>query len=317
MNKEKITKFVSNPFTVTFLIVSVIFIAIIFNILNTPKTFDNITKIVAEINFVNQKKSNIKEPTSSDFISEFTKSVSDLKGIKSDLIALEVSSDFTQHKKSLLNIIDKNINFYDKMTYFLKNIESESVLENSNAVLMSKAEFEKSLIEGKELKLPLTLDITDENLLSKATSYLNEMIKINRDKNIHTSQTTTFKTTIDLLYTKFTPLNEDLFTIIKLVKEDGRNLDSVLVNINEKIESFNNLNIELHSMSIPDGYNDLFLALKSVFKKYDIYIHSIRDYVIHEINNSANETYFKDAQDTYKDLNGSIIEYLKIANKFK
>ena len=84
----------------------------------------------------------------------------------------------------------------------------------------------------------------------------------------------------------------------------------------ENIELFNNLNVELHSMAIPDGYNDLFLSIKSIFKKYDTYIHSMRDYVIHEINNSVTDEHLKKAEDAYKDVNKAIIDYLKITTNF-
>ncbi|MGL5576012.1 MAG: hypothetical protein ACRDCW_10765, partial [Sarcina sp.] len=89
MNKKMITKFISNPFTITFLFILIGLFTILFNILTSPKPFDNLTKIVNEINFVNNKKHTIKELKSSDYIAEFTKSTSDLKGIKSDLSIIE------------------------------------------------------------------------------------------------------------------------------------------------------------------------------------------------------------------------------------
>lgn len=316
MNKEKITKFISNPFTITFSFVIIGLIVVMFNIITSPKTFDNITKIVNEINFVNNKKLTTKEPTSNDYITEFTKSVSDLKGIKSDLSILETPSDFTKHKESLLDIIDKNIKFYDSMIYFLENIESENLLDNSNNVIIARNEFEKSTLKAKELKLPINAIFGDETLVSNYSFYFNELIKLNRDKNIHMSQTSTFKTSLDLLYTKFGPLNEDLFVIINLVKEDGRTLDAVLDNVNQKIELYKELNLELHSLSIPNGYNDLFSGLKNVFKKYDIYIHSMRDYVIHEINNSSTKEHLEKAEKNYDDVNKAIIEYLDTTTKF-
>ncbi|MGL4452910.1 MAG: hypothetical protein ACRCTZ_17235 [Sarcina sp.] len=317
MNKKKITKFISNPFTITFLLVIIGLFIVMFNIITSPKPFDNLIKIVNEINFVNNKKHTIKELKSSDYIAEFTKSTSDLKGIKSDLSIIEIPSDFADHKKSLLTIIDKNIKFYDNMIYFLENIESENILDNSNNVTTSRNDFEKSALEAKKLKLPINTTFNDETLLSNYSSYFNQLIKLHRDKNIHITQASTFKTSLDLIYTKFGPLNEDLFVIIKLVKEDGRTLNAVLDSINQKIELYKELNLELHSLAIPEGYNELFLALKKVFKKYDIYIHSIRDYVIHEINNSSTKDHLEKAEKTYEELNKTIIEYLEITNKIQ
>ncbi|MGL4656745.1 MAG: hypothetical protein ACRCWM_12825 [Sarcina sp.] len=317
MNKEKITKFMSNPFTITFSIVIIVFLIVMFNILTAEKPFDSITKMVDEINFVNHKKLNIENPTSNNYISEFTKNSSDLKGIKTDISSLEIPNDFVKHKESLLDIIDKNIVFYDNMIYFLENIESENLIEHSNNIALAKNDFEKSALKAKELKLPINLNFENETLLSKFSSYSNELIKIYRDKNIHTNQTSTFKTSIDSIYTKFGPLNEDLFVIINLVKKDGRDLTAVLESINEKIELYKELNLELHSLSIPDGYNKLFTALKNIFKKYDIYIHTMRDYVIHEINNSSTKDHLKNAEKTYDDVNKAIIDYLEITTKFQ
>lgn len=317
MNKEKITKFISNPFTITFSLLLIILLIVIFNIITSPNSFNKITKIVDEINFVNNKKMILKETKSNDYVNEFTKNISDLKGINSELSNLEISSEFKKHKESLFDIIDKNIKFYDNMIYFLKNIESENILDNSNNVLRAKNDFEKSSIEARKLKLSINITFNDETLLSNFNSYSNELIKLNRDKNIHNHQTSTFKTSLDSIYTKFTPLNEDLFAIIDLVKQDGRTLEAVLNSINEKIELYKELNLEFYSLSVPEGYNELFLALKKILKKYDIYIHTMRDYVIHDINNSANKELKKKAEETYDDLNKSIIDYLNISNKFK
>ena len=317
MNKEKITKFISNPFTITFSFLLIILLIIIFNIITSPNSFNKITKIVDEINFVNNKKMILKETKSSDYLNEFTKNISDLKGINSELSNLEISSEFIKHKESLFDIIDKNIKFYDNMIYFLKNIESENILDNSNNVIRAKNEFEKSSLKARKLKLSINITFNDETLLSHFNSYSNELIKLNRDKNIHTNQTSTFKTSLDSIYTKFTPLNEDLFVIIDLVKQDGRTLEAVLNSINEKIELYKELNLELHSLSVPDGYNELFIALKNILKKYDIYIHTMRDYVIHDINNSATKELKKKAEETYDNLNKSVIDYLNISNKFK
>lgn len=310
MNKEKITKFISNPFTITFTLVIIGLIIVMFNIITSPKPFDNITNIVNEINFVNNKKLTTKEPISNDYIAEFTKNISDLKGIKSDLYALKIPSDFSKHKDSLIDIIEKNIKFYDNMIYFLENIESENLLDNSSNVINTRNEFEKSALKIKELKLSINTTFGDETLLSNYSLYFNELIKLNRDKNIHLSQASTFKTTLDSIYTKFGPLNEDLFSIIDLVKDEGRTLESVLDSINQKIELYKELNLEFHSLSIPDGYNELFSSLKNVFKKYDIYIHIMRDYVIHEINASATKEQREKAEKAYDDVNKAIIEYL-------
>lgn len=317
MNKKNLTKFISNPFTITFSTLLIIFLIIMFNIITTPKPFESLIKTVDEINFVNNKKLTTKEPTSNDYITKFNKNISDLKGIKNELSNLEIPSDFTKHKNSLFDIIDKNIKFYDNMIYFLKNIEGENILDNSSNITNAQNEFKKASIKAKEFNLSINTNFSNETLLSHFNSYSNELIKLYRDKNIHTSQTSTFKTSLDAIYTKLGPLNEDLFVIIDLVKKDGRTLESVLNSINEKIETYKELNLELHSLSVPEGYDKLFTSLKTILKKYDIYIHAMRDYVIHDINNSATKELRKKAEETYDNLNKSIVEYLTLTDEFE
>ena len=317
MNKENIKNFISKPFTISFAFILIILVCVIFNILTKGNPFDDIIDYSTQINTVNNEHISDDNLSSNYFIDVCNLNISKLSKIKTSITDESFSNEFTSHKNILLASIEKNIELYKNISYFLENVDADTILDNNNKISVSKNELNKLILEARKLKIPLSVDGDKESNLNNAYTYINELIKINRNKKIETSQSIDFKANIDLIYTKFTPLNEDLFSIIKIVKSDGRDLTSVLNSINSNIEIFNDLNIELNSLAIPSGYSDIFKALQKTFNEYIIYINNMRDYVLSEISEKPNKDYLESSKKAYDKTNKELLNYLKLMTETK
>ena len=317
MNKENIKNFISKPFTISFAFILIILVCVIFNILTKGNPFDDIIDYSTQINMVNNEHISDDNLSSNYFIDVCNLNISKLLKIKTSVTNESFSNEFTNHKNILLVSIDKNIELYKNISHFLENVDADTILDNNNKISVSKNELNKLILEARKLKIPLSVDEDKESNLNNAYTYINELIKINRNKKIETSQSIDFKANIDLIYTKFTPLNEDLFSIIKIVKSDGRDLTSVLNSINSNIEIFNDLNIELNSLAIPTGYTPIFKSLQKTFNEYILYINKLRDYVLSDLSDAPNKEYLTDAKVAYDKTNKELLNFLKLMAETK
>lgn len=315
MNKENIKKFFKGPFTISFIVVSFILVYVIFNIITTPNDFKTILKFTNEINLINNKNLEKSSHTSNFFIDECNKNISELKSIQYTLESAQVKSDITSHKKLLLEILNTNISLYENIILFLEN-PSDNILEKNQKIIKLKLELDKLLVEATSLKLELKLT-SDNTTLSSMLSYINEIVKINRDSALTKSSLDTFKLELENIYTKFSPLNENLFDILKIVEAEGNDISSVLETVNENIKTLNILNNELHSLSVPSNCSELFNSLNSVFESYDIYIKSLRDYLVNAIAGTKDSIMLDLAEQNYSETNAKIINYLKIYENTK
>ncbi|MGL5634307.1 MAG: hypothetical protein ACRDDL_04520 [Sarcina sp.] len=279
-----------------------------------PNKVKQLISITENINNINNAPKS-KDFSSTDYITHFTQNIENLNKISTEVQNIKASKEIEDLKVNLLTCINKNIELYDNIIYFLKNIESDSLLENNSKISKTKSELEKLFITGYKNNLPFKLDYQNNSILSHSFSYINEIIKINRDKNIVFSKKINFNTATDLIYTQMLALNEDLFFIIDLVKNDGRTLAPVLNTVNENIETFKGLKSDLYSLSIPHGSENIFISLQKIFDSYDNYINLMREYLIHEINNTADESYYKNAKKAYNLLNKDLLEYEKLLKK--
>lgn len=295
------------------IVVLSLFSILTINFLN-PNELKQLITITENINNINNISSS-KEFSSTDYINQFNQNIENLNKLSTDVQNIKISTETESLKTHLLLCINTNIDFYDNIIYFLKNIESDSLLENNSKISKTKSELEKLFIEGYKTNLPFKLDYQNNSILSHSLSYINEIIKINRDKNIMFNQKISFNTATDLIYTQLLGLNEDLFFIIDLVKNDGRTLAPVLNTVNENIETFKGLKSDLYSLSIPHGCENIFTSLKNIFELYNNYITLMREYLILEINKTADETHYKNAKKAYNLLNKEMLEYEKLLKK--
>lgn len=309
MNYSKVKSFFSNQFSMSFIILIILLLIVLIrqNLVSKDfKTLISFSNSISEINNTSIEKSKLSSKSLGNTLS---KTVSELKEIENSLTSFQPSNKYTKHKDLLLEGLKKNIELHSKLASLFETPNNDILSSKNKEAIQLKNDINLIFKQCNDLKLPVSLG-KDSNALSYASlNYINEIIKLNRDKDITNNQSATYIAQIDNIYNKLSLLNEDLFLIIDTMKKENRSLSTVLDDINKKITTFNTLNSELYSLSVPIDLINSFNSLKTVFENYDTYINSLRNYVLHELNNSSDPSLLNTSKNNYENLNKSIDEF--------
>lgn len=309
MNYSKVKSFFSNQFSMSFIILIILLLIVLIrqNLVSKDfKTLISFSNSISEINNTSIEKSNLSSKTLGNALS---KTASELKEIENSLTSFEPSNKYVKHKDLLLEGLKKNIELHIKLNSLFETPNNDILSSKNKEAIQLKNDINLIFKQCNDLKLPVSLG-KDSNALSYISlNYINEIIKLNRDKDITNNQSATYIAQIDNIYNEFSLLNENLFLIIDTMKKENRSLSTVLDDINKKITTFNTLKSELYSLSVPIDLINSFNSLKIVFDNYETYINSLRNYVLHELNNSSDSSLFNTSKNNYENLNKSIDEF--------
>lgn len=309
MNYSKVKSFFSNQFSMSFIILIILLLIVLIrqNLVSKDfKTLISFSNSISEINNTSIEKSKLSSKSLGNALSKTT---SELKEIENSLTSFQPSNKYTKHKDLLLEGLKKNIELHSKLASLFETPNNDILSSKNKEAIQLKNDINLIFKQCNDLKLPVSLG-KDSNALSYTSlNYINEIIKLNRDKDITNNQSATYIAQIDNIYNELSLLNEDLFLIIDTMKKENRSLSTVLDDINKKITTFNTLNSELYSLSVPIDLINSFNSLKTVFGNYDTYINSLRNYVLHELNNSSDPSLLNTSKNNYENLNKSIDEF--------
>ena len=213
--------------------------------------------------------------------------VSGLEEIKEELNSPStrehlVKEDFTIYLPSLEDGIDNNIKFLNQLALCFENPNAEDLsasfiqlsdyknafTENYSKV-MTRDSNESSLVKGEEF-------------FSLSLSYLNEIIKLNRETNILISQRNDFILSIDNIVSDLKKLNTDYTNFLQRVRRDDASYDGILIGIDKDSETFVALYHKFNSITLPKDSIEVYNALESCLYSYNSYIQNLRKAVYEE-----------------------------------
>lgn len=309
MNYSKVKSFFSNQFSMSFTILIILLLIVLIrqNLINKDfKTLISFSNSISEINNTSIEKSKLSSKVLNNTLS---KTVSELKEIENSLTSFQPSNNYIKHKELLLEGLKKNIELHSKLNSLFEMPNNDILSSKNKEAIQLKNDINLIFKQCNELKLPVSLGKDSTALSYTALNYINELIKLNRDKDITNNQSATYIAQIDNIYNELSLLNEDLFLVIDSMKKENRSLSTILDDINKKITTFNTLKSELYSLTVPIDLINSFNSLKTVFTNYETYINSLRNYVLHELNNSSDPSLLNTSKNNYENLNKSIDEF--------
>ncbi|MCF0148205.1 MAG: hypothetical protein HUJ77_07385 [Clostridium sp.] len=139
--------------------------------------------------------------------------------------------------------------------------------------------------------------------LNNFSSYMNTLIKINRDSQFIDSQKRNFVNILQGYKSDISYLNEDLTIAINKIREDKRDLNVIIDDLYEKEEIYNKLKDNLTLISIPEGCMDIYESLNEYLNSYSAYLLSIKDAVIYEKTVKNLDDASKEIASKYKNSN--------------
>lgn len=247
--------------------------------------------------------------------------VTELKELAFTLASIETTYESTTNIKSeLVTALSNTIVLYDYSIYIMDNPDN---ISNDN--VSEFLSYRDNCLSSYRLLTSqgIVISFLDETTLffDNIKNYANALIKINKTQNIINSQKRDFALLLKSLIPQLNTLTEDLEPALNKIKEDHRDLQVLLDDIKDKEEIYKDVQNQLITLSIPDGYGDYYTALDEFFKLYNSYISTFKNALIFdkscenpvknkkEINNNYKNVFSK-----YQDVSASYTHFRELIN---
>lgn len=301
------------------LVITLVIVSLMYKLSNTPKDLKTLTSIGVSVTNINLDNSySIPVITSTVYIDSLKKKISDIENIEATLDSLNFSEQSSDTISKLKEGLESNKLLYTQLIEILSSPASIDLNTSFSNALTIKNSCEATYKWCREKNIPIYLSKENNLYLDNIFSYINQLIKLNRDVDIKTSQKNQFIITIDRLSRDFSPLMEDLFNTLNIIKKDKRNINVLVPDIHTKIQTFEKLKSELYLISIPENGSELFSSLEESFTNYESYINTLLKGVLEEINTNKPDNAFYDiAKNKYEDTSSSINSFQNLFIEYK
>lgn len=220
-------------------------------------------------------------------------------------------------KNELSNALSNTITLYDYSIFIINNPE-KVVSDETVSELIS---YKNNCINSYKLLEPYGIDISlsDETIIffDNIKNYTNAIIKLNKSQNIINAQKQDYLFLLESLTPYLDTLTEDLKPALDKIKEDKRDLQGLLDDLDSKESIYKDIEKKLLSTSIPDGYNDYYVCLEEFSKLYTGYLSSFKTAVIFDKSCDDPIKNKKEITNNYKNVQSKYEDVLASYNKFK
>lgn len=304
---------------------SLIIVFLISSNTGSRKEMKDLKSIGSKINNIHQsldkglKDSSIDTSKASEIL---TIGSTDLKEIPMLLSSINTKyADTTKIKEELALALSTTITLYDYSAYIINN--PEKVITDENV---------SELISYKDDCLNIYNILTDHGIdisfsheaimfFDNIQNYTNALIKLNKTQSITNSQKQNYVFLLESLIPYIDTLIEDLEPALNKIKEDKRDIQVLIDDLESKKSIHKDIQDKLLSTSIPDGYNDYYIYLEEFSKLYSGYLSAFETALIFdksctdpvknkkEINNNYKNVFSK-----YQDVSASYTKFKELLN---
>lgn len=215
----------------------------------------------------------------------------------------ELSQDISITKANLTTAVNSTISLFDFSLESLSNPESIKSVDDLNKFDSLKEDCISNYSKLSPNKIYVAFSEETTKYFNNFSSYMNTLIKINRDSQFRDIQTRNFINTLQGYKSDISYLNEDLSIAINKVREDKRDLNVIIDDLYKKEETYNNLKDNINFISIPEGCMDIYESLNEYLNSYSAYLLSIKDAVMYEKTVRNSDEISKEIDTKYKNSN--------------
>lgn len=245
-----------------------------------------------------------------------------LKELPIELSLIETTYESTTNiKYELETALSSTITFYDCSIYMINNpdnvVNYDSLSELTSYKEDSLNTYKILFNQGINTSFSNESNICFDNI----TNYLTSLIKLNKTQNIIDSQKQDFIISLKNLIINLNTLTENLEPALNKIKEDKRDLQVLIDDIEGKELILKDVKTTLGLISIPDGYSDYYTYLDEFLKLYQPYISEFKEALIFDksctdkIKNSEKiNNNYKNIFSKYQDVVASYSEFKNIIN---
>lgn len=204
--------------------------------------------------------------------------------VHSDLNTMTLKKNSSEEMKALLlEYIDLNIDLYNSALNILNNHEVEDFTNLYKNLIANEKNILKASDDLSDSKLNISFPKSADLFFVSLNNYINNLYKLNREKDISNSQKLDFLLYTNSIISDFSSLKEDLQTALIKIREDKRDLSILLNDINDKRSKFSEIKNKSYSVSIPSSAQNCYTSLEDMINSYEVYINSLESSVKSEI----------------------------------
>ncbi|MEO2506778.1 hypothetical protein ABHA01_03200 [Clostridium paraputrificum] len=299
-------------------------IAILFVVNLTPsnRNISKLNNIGKKIESCNEKLKDCLDDNgiNSDTTKEtLTNELIELSNIQSTLDSTNVLDQNKELKTKLSETLEYNINLYQLTLSIIKNPNSTEILQTYNEYTQTYELLKNNYDTLRLLGLDIEFPSEAEEFFTTSTTFINTLIKLNRENDIKVSQKSTYILNLEDCIEVLNSIKEDLRPALAKIREDGRSLDNLLKDVKDKRSKFNELKSKTYSFSIPENGNDCYQVLQDTLNYYELYITSLEHSIVVEktstekdkddnidINYENSFEKYEDFTDSLKDLKSEL-----------
>ena len=248
-----------------------------------------------------------------------TNELIELSNIQSTLNSTNVLDQNKELKTKLSETLEYNINLYQLTLSIIKNPNSTEILQTYNEYTQTYELLKNNYDTLRLLGLDIEFPSEAEEFFTTSTTFINTLIKLNRENDIKVSQKSTYILNLEDCIEVLNSIKEDLRPALAKIREDGRSLDNLLKDVKDKRSKFNELKSKTYSFSIPENGNDCYQVLQDTLNYYELYITSLEHSIVVEktstekdkddnidINYENSFEKYEDFTDSLKDLKSEL-----------
>lgn len=255
------------------------------NLLPSNKQFKSLKKYGKEIVNCNYaledalKDNSIDLNRSEDILST---QLINLNNIRNNISSLQVTEKNASAKDKLLDTADCNISLYELALILIRNPKDKDMITTYNKYYTTYELLKNNFDTLNALGITSNASENNINFFESSFNYFSTVLRLNKENNIRIDLNKAYSSSIEKCINGFNDISENLEPAYTKIKEDKRNLDSLLNDVKLKKSKFNEIKNSCYSISIPEDGNNLHSLLQDTLNYYDLYITSLEHSIIVE-----------------------------------
>jgi hypothetical protein len=243
-------------------------------------SYENSTKVIIDkINEVNSSVSVFIKGQAIDaekIRKELSSKIDILVKQKDKLSNMGSTDKYVKDHEKLISGLDSNILVYRQIDAILKNPSGKDVAQAGEDLKKYKQESVENYSAVHIRNAKIELPDSSTKLVDYTLNYVNEMVKLQREKEIHIDQNLAFINSMDALINKFSSIKIDFAAQMSIVRAEKGNLDNVIALSNKNKDELSGIHQEVSNLALPSNKVSSAISSYQLFKKileaYDTYL---------------------------------------------
>lgn len=235
------------------------------------------------------------------------------------------------NKQSQLYIeegLHNNILLYRQILSIVQNPNSKDISNTINDLKNYNDEMINNYTQYQNKSFDVLLPKETRDFITKSTTYVNELVKIQKDTDVKIRYIMDFTEKLDVVINKFIPIKTDLGASLQKVRSSNGNFDDVLTQIDDTKDKFNSLKSDFSSAKPPKDSKDANLVYNSfsrILEDYNLFLNELRFAVSTEkaktkgkpLSDEELKNIYSASNAKFTDLSAKYDNFLKTYSEFK